>query len=72
MSREDFELDKDFYEKIMCRMLVKRAAGNCWGSKFDDSIRDFNRIFNNETYCSILGQREVAYLKTDLSKVIKR
>jgi len=53
-------------------MLVKRAAGNCWGSKFDDSIRDFNRIFNNETYCSILGQREVAYLKTDLSKVIKR
>jgi tetratricopeptide (TPR) repeat protein len=30
-----FELDKDFYTKILARTYVKRAAGYSWCSKFN-------------------------------------
>jgi uncharacterized protein (UPF0264 family) len=72
MKSEDFTLDKDFYEKLMARMFVKRAAANCWASRFDDSVRDFDTVINSEIYCHILGQREIAYLKSDRARVLKR
>ena len=50
MKPEDIEPDKEFYDKVMARMLVKRAAAKAWSSRFDESVADFNLIMNNETY----------------------
>ena len=72
MKPEDIEPDQEFYDKIMARMLVKRAASYAWCSKFDESAADFNRIMNSEKYQNILGQRTMQELQLDLSRVLCR
>lgn len=66
------EQDKDFYDKIMARSLVKRGAALAWQSQFDAAIRDFESILTNPTYCAILGDRDIASLHKDMAVVQNR
>ena len=64
-----FELDKDFYTKILARTYVKRAAGYSWCSKFNQAIEDFDRVLNNSEYCAIIGDKDIASLHKDKARV---
>lgn len=56
IKKEEYESDRMFYDKIMCRALVKRGAAQSWLSAFDESIEDFTKIIKSDIYCGILGQ----------------
>jgi len=37
MKPEELAEEQEFYDKVMARMLLKRAASHCWCSKFEES-----------------------------------
>jgi len=50
LKPDEREQDKDFYDKIMARSLVKRGAAYAWLSKFDEAIKDFFTIVKDSNY----------------------
>ena len=44
LKPEEFESDKDFYNKVKARALVKRGAAHAWMSDFDEAIADFEKV----------------------------
>lgn len=69
LKEEEFELDKEFYTKIMARATVKRAAALVWCSKFDHAIEDMDTILNNPEYRAIIGDKDCATLHKDKARV---
>ena len=57
LKPEEYESDKSFYDKIMCRALVKRGAAQSWMSSFDEAVADFEKVLASEAYCKILGDQ---------------
>jgi len=41
MKPEEVESDKEFYNKIMARTLVKRGGAYVWVSNFENAVADF-------------------------------
>lgn len=72
LKSEEREGDKEFYDKIMARSLVKRGAAYAWLSQFDEAVKDFETLLNNSTYAAILGDRDIASLQKDLAVVKNR
>lgn len=69
LKDEEFQLDKDFYTKIMARSTVKRAAALVWCSKFEHAIEDMDKILNNAEYRAIIGDKDCATLHKDKARV---
>ncbi len=69
MKEPDFELDREFYTKILARTFVKRAAALVWASKLDAAILDFDAVLSNPEYCAIIGEKDCASLHKDKARV---
>lgn len=72
LKEEDQKTDGEFYERILVRALLKRAAAYAWSSKFAESVLDFRRLLDTPKYCEVLGRRGVEMAEADLSRVIVR
>jgi len=72
IKKEEYESDRMFYDKIMCRALVKRGASQSWMSSFDEAITDFEKILASDIYCGILGQNQTDALRRDLLTIKTR
>lgn len=72
LKPEEFEADKDFYNKVKARALVKRGAANAWMSNFDEAIADFTKVLAEEELNRHLGPRDVEALARDLAVVKNR
>ena len=72
MKPEEREGDKDFYDKVMARALVKRGAAQAWMSDFDDAIADFEKVLREEDLHKHLHDQDVLSLKQDLQRVKSR
>lgn len=72
MKEEEFELDKEFYTKIMARAIVKRAAANVWSSNYPQAMFDFDLVLENVEYCKIIGDKDCASLHKDKARVQQR
>ena len=70
LKPDEREQDKDFYDKIMARSLVKRGAAHAWLSQFDEALKDFMTVIKDPIYCEIIGEQDVASLARDI-KVIQ-
>jgi hypothetical protein len=63
LKPEEREGDKDFYDKVMARALVKRGAAQAWMSDFDDAIADFEKVLKEEELNKHLHDQDVLALK---------
>lgn len=72
LKQAEYEDDKQFYDKIMVRALVKRAAANSWMSDFDTAIEDFEKILASDTYKEIVGKKDIENIEKDLGLIRKR
>ena len=72
MDKSEYEDDKLFYDKIVCRALLKRGAAQSWMSLFEEAIADFEKILGREDYCAILGQLQESNLRNDLMVIKNR
>lgn len=68
MKEDVFELDRDFYVKILARASVKKAAAMVWCSRFEPAIDEMDKILKNEEYCQIIGERDIAQLHKDKAR----
>ena len=69
LKEEEFELDREFYVKIMARTLVKRAAAHVWSSNFTSAIEDFDAVLNSKEYSAIIGDKDCTSLAKDKAQV---
>lgn len=72
LKNEEYEPDKNFYDKIMARALVKRGAALSWMSSFDESIADFEKVLASPIYSQIIGERQCCSLQNDLTIIRNR
>jgi len=72
MKPEEVEADKEFYNKIMARTLVKRGGAYVWVSSFENAVADFQAVINNSEYAKILGDMEVARIHKDIAAIQNR
>lgn len=68
VSKKDREEDQIYYDKIMGRALVRRAAANAWLSQFDLAVADlehakkFDGVFTEEEYNAL--DRDIESINT--------
>ena len=72
MKQEEYDQDKEFYQKILARTFVKRGACRSWLSDYKGALEDFEKIVQTETYCQVLGDKEIERIKKDVEKVAAR
>lgn len=72
MKPEDISEDKEFFDKIYARALLKRAACNAWTSRFDEAIADFTAIVETEKHASIFTKEELYNFQQDILRIGKR
>ena len=72
LKPEEFESDKDFYNKVMARALIKRGAAAAWMSDFDEAIADFEKVLAEEELNRHLSPQDAASLSRDLVVVKDR
>jgi hypothetical protein len=56
LKDEEFNSDKAFYEKIMARAIIKRAACCFWLSNYKQAIEDYDKVIHTIRYAEILGE----------------
>ena len=69
-AQTEEELKDPFYDKMMSRVIVKRAAAHSWLSHFDDAEKDFTRALKE--YKNTYSEEEIKFIENDLNKMVKR
>ena len=69
-AQSEEELKDPFYDKMMARLIVKRAASHSWLSHYDEAQVDFNRAMKE--YNHIYTEEEFKFIENDLNKLLKR
>jgi len=72
MKPEEIAEDKEFFDKIYARALLRRAACNAWTSKFDQAIEDFTAIIETERHSAVFSKEEIYNFGQDILRIGKR
>eukprot|EP01022_Parablepharisma_sp_SALTPOND_P000843 TRINITY_DN105134_c2_g1_i1.p2 TRINITY_DN105134_c2_g1~~TRINITY_DN105134_c2_g1_i1.p2 ORF type:complete len:748 (+),score=145.54 TRINITY_DN105134_c2_g1_i1:9608-11851(+) len=69
VEKQKKEDDPEFYEKLIMRSYVKKAAALCWMGRFDDALAYYDKALG---FSSRMTDSEAETLKKDVEKIRNR
>jgi len=66
LDKQKKDEDPEFYEKVVMRAYVKKAAALCWQGQFDQALGCYEKALE---FSSRMSEKEMETLKNDIEKV---
>ena len=69
LDKKEFEEDKEYYQKMQARLLLKRGAAQAWLSQYDQAVTDIEKAM---VFKGLYNEEEIAGMQRDIEVIQKR